>query len=99
MHKLSVLIKNRLSKHNLEASAKSAEVLYVANQLLLDALKQTDQTVKAYKFDRGILFIAVENPSLRQEVWGKQQSLLKDLQTRFGEKNVKKICLKSLTID
>lgn len=99
MEKLSDLIKARLDRHNLDTSAKSAEVLYFANQILVDSLDSPDQPVKAYKFDKGILFISTKNASFGQELWGVQESVLKSLKKRFGENVVKKIRIKSLTID
>lgn len=99
MEKLGDLIKQRLNKHNLETSAKSAEILHITNQILGDLLKAKKQYVKAYRFTGGILFIAAENASWGQEVWGVKESVLKNLQKQFGKKVITKIRIKNLTID
>jgi|GEM_PF-1909802 len=99
MDKLSDLIKGSLNRHHLSTSAKSAEVLFFVNQLLDDAFNAEDQNVKAYKFDRETLFIGVRNATLSQEVWGKQEFLLEKLKNRFGQNTIKKIKIKSLTIN
>ena len=99
MESLEDLIKTRLSHHNLSVSAKSAEVVYFANQLLANELESQEGNVKAFKFNGGILYVSVKNASLGQEVWGVQESVLQGLQKRFGEKVIKKIRIKSLTIN
>ena len=99
MHKLSDLIKGRLDAHSLSASAKSAEVIYKANQHLADLFKNKETDTKAYQLDGGVLFIAAENSSWSQEVWGVQESILKNLKKQFGKGFVKKIVIKSLTIN
>ena len=99
MEKLSDLIKARLNTHNLETSAKSAEILHITNEMLGDLLKAKKQYVKAYRCDGGVLFIATENASWGQEVWGIKESILKNLQKQFGKKVITKIRIKNLTID
>lgn len=99
MQKLSDLIKGRLDTHNLSASAKASEVLHKANILLADQLGQLNNGVKAYRFDGGTLFIAAENSVLCQELWGLKISLLNSLKKQFGKNIVKKILIKSLTIN
>lgn len=99
MEKLSDLIKGRLDTHNLSASARASEVLHKANILLADQLDHPNNGVKAYRFDGGTLFIAAENSVLCQEVWGAQMFLLNRLKKQFGKNIVKKILIKSLTID
>jgi len=98
MDKLSDLIKGRLDRHCLSASAKSAEVLYKANSLLAEMFGKKKPCAKAYRFSNGILFIAAENSVWSQEVWGVQESLLSSLKKCFGERSVIKIIIKSLTI-
>jgi len=95
MHKLSDLIKVRLNAHNLDVSAKSAEVIHKANQHLADLFKNKGADTNAYRFDRKVLFIAAENSSWSQEVWGVQESILKNLEKQFGKGFVKKIRIKS----
>lgn len=99
MEKLSDLIKNRLPKHNLGSAAKSAEVLFVANELLDDLLNSPDQSIKAYRLEGGNLFIAAENSVWTQELWGIRDKVIKKLQERFGKSFVKKIVIKCLTIE
>lgn len=99
MDKLSDLIKGRLDRHNLSSSAKSAEVLYKANLLLSDLFRNQKNSVKAYRLEGGILFISTENAVWSQEVWGASENILKNLKMKFGEKTVKKILIKSLTIE
>lgn len=99
MQKLSDLIKVRLNNHNLSTSAKSAEVIYFANQLLADFADPVKSGVKAYKFNGGTLFIGVKNSVWAQEVFGEQEKVLQKLKNRFGEKVIKKILIKSLTIN
>lgn len=99
MDKLSDLIKGSLNRHQLSASAKSAEVLFFVNQLLDDLFNTEDQNAKAYKFDGAMLFIGVRNAALSQEVWGKQEFLMEKLKNRFGQSAVKRIKIKSLTIN
>lgn len=98
MDKLSDLISGRLDRHNLSSSAKSAEVLYKANLLLSDLFKSQDGSIKAYRLENGILFISTESAVWSQEVWGVSEDILKNLKKSFGEKTVKKILIKSLTI-
>ncbi len=99
MEKLSDLIKGRLDKHNLSVSAKSAEVLYNANKFLSGLFKVQNGCVKAYRFEGGVLYIAAENAVLCQELWGAQESLINKLKKQFGDNMIKKIRIKSLTID
>ena len=99
MEKLSDIVKSRLEAHNLDESAKASEVLHISNQLLYDLLKTKDHAVKAYRFYDGTLFIAAENPSWSQEVWGVQEAVLGNLKKRFGKGVIKKIRIKSLTIE
>ena len=99
MHKLSDLIKGRLDAHSLGASAKSAEVIHKANQHLADLLKSKGADTKAYRFNGVTLFISAENSSWSQEVWGVQEAILQNLQKHFGKGVVKKIVIKSLTIN
>jgi len=98
MEKFSDIIKVRLGTHGLSASAKAAEVLHASNQLLAEFLKTEKPAVKAYRLERGTLFISAENPSWSQEVWGVQRSVLQKLTKRFGKGVVQKIQIKSLTI-
>ena len=98
MKKLSDLIKVRLDKHNLSGAAASAEVLHNANLLLADLCPEIKNETKAYRFSRGILFIATENSALSQEVWGVQIQLIQGLNKDFGNNKVKKIVIKNLTI-
>ena len=99
MEKFSDIVKNRLEAHNLGESAKASEVLHISNQLLSDLLKIEKPAVKAYRFSDGILFIAAENASWSQEVWGVQEAVLKGLKKRFGKSVIQKIRIKSLTIN
>ena len=99
MEKFSDIIKGRLEVHNLDESAKASEVLHISNQLLSDLLKTEGNPVKAYRFDGGTLFIAAENPSWSQEVWGVQEAVLDNLKKHFGKGAIKKIRIKSLTIE
>ncbi len=96
MEKLSDLIKGRLGQHALSESAKSAEVIFKANGFLLPRF--TEGGVKAYRFERGILYIAAENSVYSQELWGVKAALLKELRQCFDEKTVLNIRIKSLTI-
>ncbi len=98
MDKLSNLIKDRLGHHNLKTSAKSAEVLYMANKLLMDLFPEMKNDIKAYKFNKNTLFIATDNSTLSQEVWGVQTAILEGLEKHFG-KIIKKIIIKNLTIE
>ena len=95
MDKLIDLIKGRLDKRNLGNSAKTAEVLYKANQIISKSV----EGVKAYKLEAGTLFIAAPNSALSQELWGIQEALLNELRDTFGESKIFKIRIKSLTID
>ncbi len=95
MQKLSDLIKGRLDAHALSSSAKSSEVIYKANIMLNDLFKESQGNVKAYRFERGILFIATKNAIWSQEVWGVQESVLNNLKKQFGERIVKKVLIKS----
>jgi hypothetical protein len=99
MEKLSDLIKARLDKHNLSASAKSAEVLHKANILLSDKFGKQKTGLKAYRLDNGNLYIAAENPVWSQELWGVQKDILDSLKKSFGERVVTHIKIKSLTIE
>lgn len=99
MDKLSDLIKVRLDRHNLSASAKSAEVIHKANILLSDAFGKQKIGLKAYRLDNGNLYIAAENPIWSQEMWGVQKSVLESLKKSFGESAVKKIITKNLTFE
>ena len=98
MDKLSNLIKGRLNHHNLDESATSAEVIFIANQLLAELLPEIKNEIKAYKFTSGVLFITTKNSVLSQEVWGVQEAILKGLKKHF-EGMVKKIIIKNLTIE
>jgi hypothetical protein len=99
MDKLSDLIKARLERHNLSASAKSAEVLHKANILLSEVFGKQKIGLKAYRLDNGNLYIAAENSVWSQELWGIQKSILDSLKKNFGERVVNHIKIKSLTIE
>jgi hypothetical protein len=99
MEKLSELIKGRLANHNLTESAKSAEIIRKANLLMAEKFNCEKPGAKAYRFSDGILFIAAENAVWSQEVWGVQNSILKSLRKSFGNTVIKKIIIKSLTIE
>lgn len=96
MEQLSDLVKRRLGNHNLNESAKSAEVLYAANQWLNNAFELNDSEVRAHVFSEGELSIRVKSSVWSQELWGVREDLLKELQNRFGESAVKKIRIKSV---
>ncbi len=99
MDKLSNLIKGRLDKHNLSTSANAAEILNKANILIADQFGDLKSGIKAYRFSNGVVFIAVENSVLGQEVWGGQIAILNKLKKQFGKGKIKKIQIKSLTIN
>lgn len=99
MDKLSHLIKARLDKHNLSTAARASEILNKANILIADQFGDLKSGIKAYRFNGGILFIATENSVLSQELWGVQLPLLNKLKKQFGKNVIKKILIKSLTID
>jgi len=99
MEKLSDLIKARLERHNLGASAKSAEVLHKANILLSDVFGKQKIGLKAYRLDNGNLYIAAENSAWSQELWGVQKTILESLQKSFGESVVIHLKIKNLTIE
>jgi len=99
MDKLSDLIKARLERHNLSASAKSAEVLHKANILLSDKFGKQKIGLKAYRLDNGNLYIAAENSVWSQELWGVQKNILDSLKKSFGESAIIQIKIKSLTIE
>jgi hypothetical protein len=91
MDTLSELVKQRLNAHNLAAPARSAEILYTANQLLSQAFPEMPKAVKAYRLENGILYVRTENSVLAQELWGIQEKLMGTLRSSFGEKAVLKI--------
>jgi hypothetical protein len=98
MDKLTDLIKQRLSKHHLKSSAQAAEVLFIANQFIVELIEAPAGKVKAYKYEASNLFVAAQDAVWRQELWGVQSILLDKLRKRFGEKALNKIVIKSLTI-
>ncbi len=98
MEKISDIVKIRLGRHGLSSSAQAAEVLHTANQILSERLKTKEPAAKAYRLENGVLFVAAENSSWCQEVWGVQKSILDKLIQRFGKGVVRKICIKCLTI-
>lgn len=98
MEKLGDLIKMRLPKHHLGQSAQAAEVIFYANELLKEFLN-SGEAVKAYRLERGNLFVSTENSVWSQELWGVREKVLAKLKERFGEKAVLKIVVKCLTID
>ncbi len=99
MDKLVDLIKVRLNHHSLSAPAKSAEVLFFANQLLKGELQPFNDRIQAYKLDKGTLYISSPNSVWSQELWGVQKTILTKIKSRFGDQSVKKVQIKSLTID
>ena len=92
-------MKSRLPAHNLGAAARSAEVLFAANEFLDDILNSPEGAVKAYRLESGNLFIAAENSAWTQELWGVKGKLLAGLHQRFDKNFVKKIVIKCLTIE
>lgn len=98
MDRLNELINKRLNNYNMNISARAAEVIFFSNQLLANHLPDIKPPACAYRFKDGIIFISVKHSTVGQEVWGLQEKLLYDLKKRFGEQNIKKICIKSLTI-
>lgn len=98
MEKLADLIKMRLPKHHLGQAAQAAEVLFSANKLLKELLN-SGEAVKAYRLERGNLFVSTENSVWSQELWGVRVKVLTKLKERFGDKTVLKIVVKCLTID
>lgn len=99
MEKLSDLMKMRLPHHHLGQAAKSAEVIFKANEWLNQQENLPSGTVKTYRFERGNLFVTAENSVLMQEMWALKEPLLKTLNRSFPEKPVKKIVIKCLTIE
>ena len=99
MQKLSDLMKMRLPAHQLGQAAKSAEVIFKANEWLDRQESLPSSTVKAYRFERGNLFVSAENSVLMQEMWALKEPLLENLNRSFAEKPVKKIVIKCLTIE
>ncbi len=98
MDKLSELIKVRLDTHSLGESAKSAEVLFGANEFLKVQFGGEEVGVKAYRLERGALYIASENSVWSQEFLGRRAKLLKYLQEKYGKKRVQSVRIKCLTI-
>jgi len=99
MDKLSDLIKGRLDTHNLSQSAKSAEILYKANVLLLKITDGNKTCARAYRFSGGVIYISTENSAWSQEIWGVSESILNSLRKSFGDKTVKKVIIKNLTFE
>lgn len=99
MQKLSDLMKMRLPHHNLGQAAKSAEVIFKANEWLAQQEDLPSDAIKAYRFERGNLFVSAENSVLMQEMWALKEPLLKNLNAFYNEKPVKKIIIKCLTIE
>lgn len=89
-------MQHRLSHHALSNSAFAARVIYRANEILPGLLPEAADHVKAYRFERNILFISAQNAVWTQELWGVQNEILEGLQHDFGDR-VKKIRIKHLT--
>lgn len=99
MEKLVDLIKGRLTHHSLASPAQSAEVLFFANQLLKAELNPFNDRIQAYKLEKGVLYISSPNSVWSQELWGVQKTVLIKIKSRFGDQSVKKVQIKSLTIE
>lgn len=91
MQKLSELIQNRLHNHKLHASAKASEVVFRANECLLEYFPDHQRAVKAISIKQGVLLIEVKSSVWSQELWSVSDELLQKLQKEFGEKMVQKI--------
>lgn len=95
MEKLSDLIGKRLHQHKLGEVSKAASVLHSADALLYKKF-QTDATqLKALHLKNGTLTIGTASSVWSQELWGYQETLLKQLNHMHGEKSVVKIRLQS----
>lgn len=103
MDRLQDLLKHRLNNHNLNASTRAAEILFDANQLLLNTFSFSSKMVKAYRLEQGVLYIRAENPVWSQEVWGIHDQLLNALQKQYGKNVISKVLIKwfdnSLEVD
>ncbi len=95
MDKIGNLIKVRLNQHKLGESSQASGILHKANACLGKWLNCSNQDVKAFKLQNGILWIRVDNAVWGQEVWGVSSKLLRELQKEYGKNLVKKILTSS----
>jgi len=94
MEKLGSLVHHRLNAHQVGSAATAAEIMNAANQLLTHSFSFKDHSAKAFRFERGNLFIRAENAVIGQELWGIKHLLLKTLQEKFGPKTLLRITVK-----
>lgn len=91
MQKLTDLIGKRLNQHKLGESAKAAEVIFAANQLIQGYFDVEPSEIEAIQLKNGVLLVRVASAVWNQEFWGYQEFLLADLRERFGSKLVQSI--------
>jgi len=91
MKKLINLIDKRLNQHKLGGAARAAEVIHAANQLLHAHFEVENSDISATQLKKGVLLIQVSSAVWSQELWGYQESLVSELQKRFGPRSIQSV--------
>ena len=97
MDKIGAIIGKRLNQHHLGESARAAQIIVKANQLLQKKLACEEDEVRAFRLKDGILYVGTVGSAWSQEVFHRQADLLREIREEHGQKSVLKIVIKSLT--
>ncbi len=97
MDKLSSLVYHRMAHHDLDASARAAQVMERAKQWLLKAMPGCEAEVQPLKLQAGVLWVGVLSASHAAELRSFFPGLLRDLRLEFGACAVRSLRTKSLT--
>jgi len=88
----------RLKAHQLGSVSQASLVLFSAQQFFHHHFTEEPNVVKPLKLQNAVLWVGVQNASVAQEVRGISQKLVRELQSRYGEKTVQRLQTKDLTV-
>lgn len=81
MKKIASLLQSTLNKYNLEDASKAAHSIYIFHVVCRNLLGETaTDNIKAYKCDKGILFVKTKNAAWSQQLQLVKSDLLHQLQ-------------------